>query len=130
MIQGNLIFIRKEGVQMNFGMILDLLIMACGIYMVYWAVQMKSTNKIPAMLVGKGFPINRAKDPEGFIKFTFPFTFSTGVVLFAMGLIGALELFITYPLAETLMRIVLVAVIIAYGVVLMKAQKKYLVGIK
>ncbi|MDE7415912.1 MAG: hypothetical protein K2N44_06275 [Lachnospiraceae bacterium] len=115
---------------MNFGMILDLLIMACGIYMVYWAVQMKSTNKIPAMLVGKGFPINRAKDPEGFIKFTFPFTFSTGVVLFAMGLIGALELFITYPLAETLMRIVLVAVIIAYGVVLMKAQKKYLVGIK
>ncbi|MDE6052419.1 MAG: hypothetical protein K2G55_01365 [Lachnospiraceae bacterium] len=115
---------------MNFGMILDLLIMACGVYMVYWAVQMKYTNKIPAMLVGKGFPINRAKDPEGFIKFTFPFTFSTGVVLFAMGLIGALGLFITYPLAETLMRIVLVAVIIAYGVVLMKAQKKYLVGIK
>ena len=32
---------------MNFGMILDLLIMACGVYMVYWAVQMKSTNKIP-----------------------------------------------------------------------------------
>ena len=42
---------------MNFGMILDLLIMACGVYMVYWAVQMKSTNKIPEMLVGKGFPI-------------------------------------------------------------------------
>ena len=115
---------------MSFGMILDLLIMACGVYMVYWAIQMKSTNKIPAMLVGKGFPINRAKDPEGFIKFTFPFTFSAGVVLFVMGLIGALGLFITYPLAETLMRIVLVAVIIAYGVVLMKAQKKYLVGIK
>ncbi|MDE5824500.1 MAG: hypothetical protein K2H91_07450 [Lachnospiraceae bacterium] len=115
---------------MSFGMILDLLIMACGVYMVYWAVQMKSTNKIPVMLVGKGFPINRAKDPEGFIKFTFPFTFSTGVALFAMGLVGALGLFITYPLAETLMRIVLVAVIIAYGVVLMKAQKKYLVGIK
>ena len=42
----------KEGVQMSFGMILDLLIMACGVYMVYWAVQMRSTNEIPAMLVG------------------------------------------------------------------------------
>lgn len=115
---------------MSFGMILDLLIMACGVYMVYWAVQMKSTNKIPPMLVGKGFPINRAKDPEGFIRFTFPFTFATGVALLAMGLVGALGLFITYPLVETLMRVVLVAVIIGYGAVLMKAQKKYLVGIK
>lgn len=115
---------------MNFGMILDLLIMACGVYVIYWAVQMKSTNKIPSMLVGKGFPINRAKDPEGFIRFTFPFTFLTGVVLLAIGLVGALGLFSTYPLADTLMRIVLVIVVIAYGMVLMKAQKKYLVGIK
>lgn len=113
---------------MSFGMIFDLLIMACGIYMVYWAVQMKSTNKIPPMLVGKGFPINRAKDPEGFIKFTFPLTFATGVVLFATGLVGALGIFVTYPLAETLMRIVLIVVIIAYGMMLLKAQRKYLVG--
>jgi hypothetical protein len=120
----------KEGVQMSFGMILDLLIMACGVYMIYWSVQMRSSNKIPAMLVGKGFPIDRAKDPDGFIRFTFPFTFSTGVVLFVLGLVGALGLFITYPLAETLMRIVLVVVIVIYGMILMKAQKKYLVGIK
>ena len=32
---------------MSFGMILDLLIVACGMYIVYWAVQMKSTDKIP-----------------------------------------------------------------------------------
>lgn len=115
---------------MSFGMILDLLIMGCGIYIIYWAVQMKTTNKIPAMLVGKGFPINRAKDPEGFIKFTFPFTFATGIVLLAAGLVGALGLFVTNPLAETLMRIVLVIVIVSYGMVLMKAQKKYLVGLK
>lgn len=115
---------------MSFGMILDLLIMACGVYVVYWAVQMKSTNRIPAMLVGKGFPINRAKDPKGFIRFTFPFTFATGVILLAIGLVGALGIFRTYPLADTLMRIVLVVVVIAYGMMLMKAQKKYLVGVK
>lgn len=115
---------------MTFGMVLDLLIMACGIYMIYWAVQMKTTNKIPAMLVGKGFPVNRAKDPKGFINFTFPLTFGTGVVLLAAGLVGALGLFAVQPLAETLMRLLLVVVIVAYGMVLMKAQKKYLVGIK
>lgn len=115
---------------MGFGMVLDLLIMACGIYMIYWAVQMKTTNKIPAMLVGKGFPVNRAKDPEGFIKFTFPFTFAAGIVLLAVGLVGALGLFTTHPLAETMMRLLLVIVIVAYGMVLMKAQKKYLVGVK
>ena len=120
----------KEGVQMSFGMILDLLIMAGGVYMVYWAVQMRSTNEIPAMLVGKGFPVSRAKDPEGFIRYTFPFTFATGAILFAAGLVGALGLFSTYPPAETLMRIALVAVLIGYGMMLMKAQKKYLVGIK
>ena len=115
---------------MSFGMILDLLIMACGIYIIYWAVQMKSTNKIPAMLVGKGFPIDRAKDPEGFIKFTFPFTFLTGVLLLLAGVLGALGIFGLYPMADVLLRIVTVAIIIGYGTVLMKAQKKYLAGIK
>ena len=115
---------------MDFGMILDLLIMACGVYVLYWAVQMKMTNKIPDMLVGKGFPINRAKDPDGFIRFTFPITFVTGIVLLIAGLIGALELLTAYPKAETLMRLVLVIVVIGYGMVLMKAQKKYLVGIE
>lgn len=115
---------------MGFGMVLDLLIMGCGIYMIYWAVQMKTTNKIPSMLVGKGFPINRAKDPNGFIKFTFPYTFAAGIVLLAGGFVGALGLFVTQPLVETLMRLLLVVVIVAYGMVLMKAQKKYLVGVK
>ena len=53
---------------MDFGIILKMLIMACGVYMIYWAVQMKTTHQIPQMLVGKGFPTDRAKDPEGFMK--------------------------------------------------------------
>ncbi|MBO5030373.1 MAG: hypothetical protein J6D08_00570 [Lachnospiraceae bacterium] len=112
---------------MSFGMILDLLIMACGVYIVYWAVQMKSTNKIPQMLVGKEFPVDRAKDPEGFIRFTFPFTLVTGIVLLAAGLIGALEIFVLNPVADTLTSVVPVVVIIIYGIILMNAQKKYLV---
>ena len=116
------------GDNMDFGVILDLLLMVYGIYMVYWAVQMKLTNKIPPILVGKGFPINRAKDSDGFIRYIFPFTLVVGVVLLAAGTVGALELFAIYPIVEILMRFVLLFILIIYGMLLMRAQKKYLVG--
>ncbi len=109
--------------------IFRILIMACGVYMMYWAVQMNMSGKIPEMLVGKGFPISRAKDPKGFIKFTFPFTLATGIILFVCGGIGVLGILIQHPLLDSLMNLVVVAIVIAYGMVLMRAQKKYLVGI-
>ena len=115
---------------MDFGMILKILIMACGIYMIYWSVQMKSTHKIPEMLVGKGFPISRAKDPEGFIKATFPFTLGTGIILLAAGLVGALEIFIQYPNIDTVITLVMLIVLIVYGMFLLKAQKKYLIDVE
>ncbi len=111
-------------------MVLDILIMACGIYMLYWAVQMKNNKKIPEMLVGKGFPIERACNPEGFIRATFPLTLAVGAALFAGGAIGALELLAAYPMADTLVNLLEVAVILLYGALLMRAQRKYLVGEK
>lgn len=113
---------------MSFDMILNILIMACGIYMLYWAIQMKRNKKIPEMLVGKNFPIERAHDPEGFIKATFPITFATGVLLLVSGAIGSLELLAAYPMADVIINLVEVVVILAYGMLLMKAQRKYLVG--
>lgn len=115
---------------MDLAMILQMLIMACGVYMMYWAVQMNMSKKIPTMLVGKGFPISRAKDPDGFIKFTFPFTLGTGIVLFVAGALGALDIFAPYPWLDTAVSLIIVIVVIIYGAILMKAQKKYLVGIE
>ena len=114
---------------MSFAMIIDLLIIACGVYVIYWAMQMIQTKKIPEMLVGKGFPTSRAKDKEGFIKATFPMTLVLGVILFAVGMIGALGVFAAYPLVDTLLSIVLIAIIIVYGIFLLKAQQKYLIGL-
>ena len=115
---------------MSFDMILNILIMACGVYILYWATQMKQNKKIPEMLVGKNFPIERAHDPEGFIKATFPLTFVTGVLLLAAGVIGALELLAAYPFVDMIINLIEVVAIIAYGMLLMKAQRKYLVGEK
>ncbi|MBQ6993681.1 MAG: hypothetical protein IJN64_04170 [Lachnospiraceae bacterium] len=110
-------------------MIIQILILVCGIYMIYWAMQMKLTNKIPEMLTGKGFPINRAIDPEGFMKKTFPVTLGMGILLFVVGMIGALRVLAFYPMADTILMIALLVALSFYGKFLLKAQKKYLVGI-
>jgi len=121
---------KKGDVKMNFGMIMQLLIIACGVYMMYWAVQMKITNNIPEMLVGKGFPIARAKDPEKFIEKTFPITLGTGILLFVIGVISALDVLALYPPAEVSLTLFLLAELIFYGKYLLKAQKKYLIGVE
>ncbi len=115
---------------MGIAMICNILIMAVGIYMIYWAVQMQSTHKIPEFLVGKGFPIDRAKDKEGFIRFTFPCTMFTGVFLLLVGMARALELLSQYPLVDTAVGFLVVVVVIIYGMILMRAQRKYLVGLE
>ncbi|MDE7477894.1 MAG: hypothetical protein K2M91_08080 [Lachnospiraceae bacterium] len=115
---------------MNFEMILDLLLIACGAYVIYGAIQMKVAKKIPDMLVGKEFPVNRAKDTEGFIRFTFPLTVVVGIVLFVVGLVGVLGLLAAHPMAETVMQIIMGMSVITYGMVLLSAQRKYLVGKK
>jgi threonine/homoserine/homoserine lactone efflux protein len=112
-------------------MLFDLLVMACGVYMVYWAIQMKRENKIPEMLVGKNFKLERAKDPDGFIKCTFPYTLGVGIILFAAGFFLSLGIFSdTHPIIESLISLGILVVIILYGILLMDAQKKYLVGLK
>jgi len=114
---------------MDFGIILKLLIMACGIYMIYWAVQMKTTHQIPQMLVGKGFPTDRAKDPEGFMKVTFPLTMGMGIILLAVGVMGALEVFVAYPIVDTILTLIMLVALMLYGMFLLKAQKRYLIGL-
>lgn len=114
---------------MNLGMFGNLLLMACGIYMMYWAVQMKMTNEIPEMMVGKRFPLNRAKDPEGFIKASYPVTMIAGAILIAIGLIEALEILVLFEVLNASLSLVVVAVVIGYGMILLKLQKKYLLGI-
>lgn len=114
---------------MDYSVIIQLLISAGGVYMIYWAIQMKLTNKIPDMLKGKGFPISRAVDPKGFMEKTFPVTMGIGTLLFVVGMAGLLNLFAFFPIMDTILLVVLLIALSIYGKFLLKAQKKYLVGI-
>lgn len=115
---------------MEFSMTLQVVMMACGVYMCYWAVQMKASNNIPSVLVGKGYSKDKAKDPEGFIKKTFPFTFATGVIIFVASVLNAIRIFAEYPIIEFLFNMICVTIIILYAMFLTKAQKKYLFGVE
>ncbi len=97
--------------------------------MSYWAIQMKTSNEIPSVLVGKGYSKDKAKDPDGFIKATFPFTLLTGILIFVFSIINAMKLFEDRILLEFLFNSVCVVVIILYAVFLTNAQKKYLFGV-
>lgn len=114
---------------MDFGIVMNMLLMACGIYMIYWAVQMKSTKIVPQMLIGNGISIERAKDPLGYIKAIFPFTLIMGIVLLVVGLVEGLGLCIQYPIVDSLLMIGMVLLLVLYGMFLLKAQKKYLIGL-
>ncbi len=114
---------------MNLGMFVNILLIACGIYMIYWAVQMKKTQEIPEMMVGKKFPLNRAKDPAGFIKASFPVTSATGAILIVIGMLEALEVLVLLPVLNASLSLIVVAVVVGYGMILLKLQKKYLLGV-
>jgi len=112
----------------NFGTVLDIVIMICGVYVIYGTVQMRTGSKIPEMFAGDGISADQAKAPADFKRFISPYAFGTGIALLLSGLFGAFEVLAGYPLAETAMRVALAAVIVVYSMVLMYAQKKYLVG--
>lgn len=115
---------------MDMGRIWKLLIMVCGVYLIYWAAQMKATHKIPEMLVGKGFPISRAKDPEGFMKATFPFTMGMGILFLVTGMMGLFDVLVSHPFIDNGITLSVLIVLIVYGMFLLKAQKKYLIGLE
>lgn len=115
---------------MDMGRIWKLLIMVCGVYLIYWAAQMKATYKIPEMLVGKGFPISRAKDPEGFMKATFPFTMGMGILFLVTGMMGVFDVLVSHPFIDNVITLSVLIVLILYGMFLLRAQKKYLIGLE
>lgn len=111
---------------MGYENIMDVLIMACGAYLIYGGITMKTTKTIPPMLLGKGIDLKRAKDIPGYIEKMFVPTLSVGILTILCGIVGVSGMLNTYVWGQTAMTFVFLAFIIAYGFWLVKMQKKYL----
>lgn len=109
------------------GMI-DLIIAACGIYVLYSCSVMKSTGKIQGgMLMPKNIDLNKCKDPEGYIREIMPRLLALGIMAFLCGGVGLIMDYTgTIPGAVYLVLMaVFLATLIWYSVTSKKIMKKY-----
>lgn len=111
---------------MNADGLINIIIIACGAYMVYGAFIMKTTGSVPANLVGKGVNLSTAKDVPGFIKKMFPITLIVGALTLLCGVGTAMGLFGDNTYVQVTISLVFVVIVLVYGKILLDAQKKYL----
>ena len=73
----------------NFNGMLDLIILAFGVYILYACFSMKKTGKIKGgLMLPKGMEPKHCKDPAGYISFACPRLAVVGVISFVCGVLG------------------------------------------
>lgn len=108
--------------------IIDLIIAAGGIYVIYLYVDMKKTGTIREnMLLPKGLNVKRCKDPAGYIRTAAPKQLILGIIVLACGIAGLLQDF-AHVIDSTvyfLLLLVLFVYIIWYTAFMKKVVKKF-----
>lgn len=108
--------------------LINIIIIACGAYMVYGAISMKTSGTVPSNLVGKNVNLAVARDIPGFIKKMFPITLVVGVLTLLCGVLTAIGIFGDNGYVQTIISLVFVVIVLGYGKILVDAQKKYLMN--
>lgn len=111
---------------MGYESFMDVVIMACGVYLIYGGMTMKITKTIPPMLLGKNIDIKKAKDVPGYIARMFVPTLVVGVLTILCGIVGIAGLLKAYTWGQSVMTFAFLAFIIVYGIWLVKMQREYL----
>lgn len=109
-------------------LMLDVFIAFCGAYLIYSAVDMKKTGSLKqGVMVRKDADLSKADDIPGFIAYMYTKTIAAGVGTFLCGIVGvANDLYGGLGLVQLVMTIVFFVMIVAFGIMTAKAQKKYL----
>lgn len=106
---------------------MDLLIVFCGIYLIYISVQMKRTGEISSALLGKGYDPKKAKDPKGYIDYMYPKSIVMGLAVMLSGGLNYLnDRYWDIPNLNLIVCAVFFVLIVIFTKIMMDAQKKYL----
>ncbi len=107
----------------------DVLIVMCGIYIIYTMVRMKREGKInPSVLLGKNITESMIKDKEGFIKYMYPKAMGLGIITVVCGIADYLnEIMGNFRIVSFLIMIAFFVVLAIYCVYANKAKKKFIV---
>lgn len=72
--------------------LVDMVVVACGVYVIYLCLEMKTTGKIKQnMLMPKGLDVMRCKDVQGYIQAIAMKQLVLGVLAFGCGILGLLQ---------------------------------------
>lgn len=107
---------------------MDILIILGGIYLIYVSVQMKRTGEISnSAIIGKGYDVKKAKDPQGFIEYMYMKSILLGVLITGSGILDYInELYWKLPYMGLIICGVFLVILIIYCKISLDAQKKYL----
>lgn len=106
---------------------MDILIMFCGAYLIYSSIQMKRTGEISSVLIGKGYDVKKAKDPEGYIEYMYLKSVILGVIVIAGGAIDFLnDRYWNIPNLNLIVSGIFLLILIVFCKIALDAQKKYL----
>lgn len=113
---------------MDYDLLLDVIEIFAGAYLLFMAFKMKTTGSLSENgLISKGLDLNKAPEPHNYIKVMFPWSTVTGVLLIICGVVSRIlsgtELYDKCVMVTTSVSAILV---IGYGYIAMKSQKKFL----
>ena len=106
----------------------DIIVFGCGLYMVINGIQMKVSGKINTGLVlARNTSPDNIKDKEGFIAFMWSKLVVIGAVCALSGVVNIwLSRVEEAGIAELIINALFFVILIIYGVVVTKAQKKFI----
>lgn len=112
--------------------IFDILVVACGLYMAYCAVMMKTQGRINSgVVMSRSLDESQLKDKQGFIDYLWWKLLAVGLLCAASGLFNITytkyaQTSEQYVFVEIAVNSVFFVLLIIYGLIVVKAQKKFM----
>ena len=112
--------------------VFDLLVIVCGLYMAYCAVMMKAKGRINSgVVMSRSLDESQLKDREGFINYIWWKLLIVGLLCAASGIFNMIYTRYAiesekYILVQIIINTAFFILLIVYGVIVVKAQKKYM----
>ncbi|KAB1439518.1 hypothetical protein [Candidatus Galacturonibacter soehngenii] len=113
---------------MEFGGLIDGIIFACGVYMLYSAYLMKTKGELKVgWLVSKNVNLERSKDVPGYISYMYPRVLFFAISTLIYSFVGFYNAYITsLGIVQTVTFFGFFAVVVWFAIISTRASKKYL----
>lgn len=109
-------------------LLLDAFIAGFGVYLIYSAVNMKRTGELKkGIMIRKDADLSSATDIPGFINYMYAKTIAVGACTALCGVVGVVnDMYGGLGMVQLVMTFLFFLVVVIFGFMVVKAQKKYL----